>query len=120
MIDVSIFRKYFWNNQVASSFLYYTRRKKSVSYRETTALYRMAASILQLLLALKFSVIYSWQLLLSEKSLVWRKNSSIYLHDFTDLDFFYINVFFSFFDKYLFILPITESLCCTQSSQPFC
>ena len=53
----------------------------------------MAASILQLLLALKFSVIYSWQLLLSEKSLVWRKNSSIYLQDFADLDFFYINFF---------------------------
>ena len=53
----------------------------------------MNASILQQLLALYFAIIYSWQLSCSEKSLVGKKNSSIYLKDFTDVDFFFFHFF---------------------------
>ena len=58
----------------------------------------MTASILQQLLALYFSITYSWQLSSSEKSLVGIKNSSIYFKDFTDLDFYnsFVFQFFSF------------------------
>ena len=49
----------------------------------------MIASILQQWLALYFATIHIWQLLSSEKTLVEKKNSSIYHKDFTDLDFFY-------------------------------
>ena len=59
----------------------------------------MTASILQQLLALYFAIRYSWQLSSSEKSLVGKKNSSVCLKDFTDLDFFFtfcLSCFFSF------------------------
>ena len=58
----------------------------------------MTASILQQLLALYFSITYSWQLSSSEKSLVGIKNSSIYFKGFTDLDFYnsFVFQFFSF------------------------
>ena len=62
----------------------------------------MTASILQQLLALYFAIRYSWQLSSSEKSLVEKKNSSICLKDFTDLDFFFtfcLPFFFIFFEK---------------------
>ena len=72
----------------------------------------MTASILQQLLALCFAVIYSGQLSSCEKPLVGKKSSSIYLKDFTDLGFF-------FFGKCLFTLSVTQSVCCTLSSQPF-
>ena len=49
----------------------------------------MIASILQQWLALYFATIHIWQRLSSEKTLVEKKNSSIYLKDSTDLDFFY-------------------------------
>ena len=63
---------------------------------------------------------YSWQLSSNEKSLVGKKNSSICLKKFTDLDFFYTeNFFFIFFDKCLFTLLVTQSVCCILSSQPF-
>ena len=54
----------------------------------------MTASVLKQSLALYFPIICSWQLSSSEKSLVRKKNSSIYLKDFTD--FYYRNIFFSF------------------------
>ena len=59
----------------------------------------MTAFILQQLLALYIAIIYSWKLLRSEKALVGKKNSFIYLNDFTDLDFFITDIFlfFSFF-----------------------
>ena len=44
----------------------------------------MTAFILQQLLALYIAIIYSWKLLRSEKALVGKKNSFIYLNDFTD------------------------------------
>ena len=50
----------------------------------------------------------------------------MYLKDFTDLDFFLSFLFFFFFffciffNKWLFILPVTQSVCCTLSNQPFC
>ena len=47
----------------------------------------MTASILQQLLALYFAFISSWQLSSSEQILVGKRNSTIYLKDFTDLDF---------------------------------
>ena len=56
----------------------------------------MAASILQQLLALYFTIIYSWQLSSSEKSIMGKK-SSICLEDFTDLDFFFFSFFFHLF-----------------------
>ena len=56
----------------------------------------MTAFILQQLLPLHFGIIYSWLLSSSEKTLVWKKNSSIYFKDFTDLDFFYTDIFFHF------------------------
>ena len=70
----------------------------------------MTASILQQLLALYFPIIYSWQFSSSEKSLVGKKISlslslSIYIYiyiyqkDLTDLNFFYIDIFFIFFGK---------------------
>ena len=65
--------------------------------------------------------IYSWQFLSSEKSLARKK--VIYLKDFTDLNFFLSFLFFFFcilFDKCLFVLPVTQSVCCTLSNQPFC
>ena len=49
----------------------------------------MTASILQHLLALYFVITYSWQISSSEKSLAVKKSSSVYLKDFTDLDFFH-------------------------------
>ena len=57
----------------------------------------MTASILQQLLALYFAIIYSWQLSSNEKSLVGKKNSSIHSKDFTDLDFFYTDIWFFHF-----------------------
>ena len=58
----------------------------------------MTASVLKQSLALYFPIICSWQLSSSEKSLVRKKNSSIYLKDFTD--FYYRNIFFFiYFDK---------------------
>ena len=51
----------------------------------------MTASILQQLLSLYFAITYSWQL--SSR----KKKSSIYFKDFTDLDFFYTDIFFDFF-----------------------
>ena len=85
----------------------------------------MAASILQQLLALYFAIIYNWQLSSSEKSLVEKKNSSMYLKDFAGLDFFiyffiYLFIcFFIFFYKCLFTLSVMQSVCYTISSQPF-
>ena len=46
----------------------------------------MNDSFLQQLLALYFVIINSWQFPSSEKSLVGKKNLSIYLKDFTNLD----------------------------------
>ena len=83
----------------------------------------MTASILQQLLALYFAFIYRWQHSSGEKSLVGKKNSSIYLKDFTDLDFFFFSFFsffFVFFDNYLFTLSVTQIVCCSRSGQPFC
>ena len=83
----------------------------------------MIASILQELLALYFAIIYREQLLSSQKSLVRKKSSSMYLTDFTDLDFFFSIAFhfsFIFFGKYLFTLSVTLSVCCTLNSHPFC
>ena len=54
----------------------------------------MTASILQQLLALYFAIVYSCQLSSIEKSLVGKK--FIYFKDFTDLDFFHTDIFFSF------------------------
>ena len=56
----------------------------------------LTASILQQLVALYFAITYSWQLSSSEKSLVGKKNSSIHLKVFADLDFFYTDFFFYF------------------------
>ena len=56
-----------------------------------------ACSILQQLLALYFAIMCSWQLSSSEKSSVKKKDSSISLKVFTDLDlFFTFSSFFSF------------------------
>ena len=55
-------------------------------------------------LALYFAIIYRWQLSRSEKSLVGKKDSSIYDKDFTDLDFFFI--FFLFFFHFLWQIPV--------------
>ena len=57
----------------------------------------MTDSILQQLLALYFAIIYSLQLGSGEKKKKKKntnKNSSIYFTDFTDLDFFYTNIYF--------------------------
>ena len=75
----------------------------------------MTASILQELLALYFAIIYNWQLSSSEKSLVEKKNSCMYLKDFTDLDFFFFSFFFY---KCLFTLSVMQSIYCSISSQP--
>ena len=82
----------------------------------------MTASILQQLLALYIVIICSWQLSSSEKSLVGKKKSSINLKDVTDLVFFFIlfPFFSTLFDKYMLNLLVTQSVCCTVSSQPFC
>ena len=72
---------------------------------------------LQQLLALYFAIVYSWLLLSNKKSLVGKK-SSIYLKDF--LFSFLFSLFFIFFDKCLFTLSVTQSVCRTQSSQTFC
>ena len=83
----------------------------------------MIASILQQLLALYFAIIYREQLLSSQKSLVRKKSSSMYLTDFADLDFFFSIAFhfsFIFFGKYLFTLSVTLSVCFTLNSHPFC
>ena len=56
----------------------------------------MTPSILQQLLALYFAITYSWKVSRSEQILVGKKNLSIYLKDFTDLDFFYTDIFFHF------------------------
>ena len=81
----------------------------------------MAVSILQQLLPLYFVIIYNWQLSSSEKLLAGKKNSSIYFKDFTDLYFSYTNIFFLiFFGKCLFTSSVTQSVCFTLSSQPFC
>ena len=66
------------------------------------------------------AIIYSWQLSSSEKSLVEKKNHSLYFKDFTDLDFFYTDIFFIFFEKCLFALRNQTQSVCTMSSQPFC
>ena len=53
----------------------------------------MTASILQQLLALYFAIIArSFEVV--KKKTVSKKNSSIYFTDFTDLDFFYTNIYF--------------------------
>ena len=82
----------------------------------------MTAFILQQLLALYIAIIYSWKLLRSEKALVGKKNSFIYLNDFTDLDFFITDIFFffSFFFWQLQVYTVMQSACCTLSSQSFC
>ena len=69
---------------------------------------------LQLFIAVNFQVVKS--------HLVGKKSSFMYLKDFTDLDFFFSIFFFLFilFDEYLFTLPVTQSVYCTLSSQPFC
>ena len=54
----------------------------------------MNASILQQLLALYFAIIYSWQLISSEKPLVGKNFNHMSQRDFTDL--FYTD-FSSFF-----------------------
>ena len=66
----------------------------------------MTASILLQLLTLYFAIIYSWPLSSSGKSLVWKKNSSIYFKNFTDIDLFHTDVFFISF------VCFTESLFC--------
>ena len=52
------------------------------------------------------------------KIISWEKLSSKYLKDFTD--FFYTDIFFIIFDKYLITLSVTQSVCCTLNNQPFC
>ena len=67
----------------------------------------MTASILQQLLSLYFAITYSWQL--SSR----KKKSSIYFKDFTDLDFFYTDIFFDFFlyaKRVLYSMQPTTSL----------
>ena len=54
----------------------------------------MTASILQQLLALCVALIYSWQLSSSKKSLAGKKFIYIFFKDFTDLYFFYANIYF--------------------------
>ena len=73
------------------------------------------------LLALYFAIIRSWQLSSSDKPLVAKQNSSIYLKDFTNLDFFFhfFHFLFIFCDKSLFTLSVTQSACCFLSSQPY-
>ena len=71
----------------------------------------MTASILQQLLALYVAITYSWQLSSSEKSLVWKKNSSIYFKGFSDLDLFYTFFFiFSYAKRMLYSEQPTVSL----------
>ena len=65
----------------------------------------MTAPILQQLLDLHFAIIYSWQLSSSEKSLLGKKNSSIYFKDFTDLDLFNADIFFFSFSLTNVCLP---------------
>ena len=78
----------------------------------------MTGSILQKLLALYFAIIRSWQLSSSDKPLVAKQNSSIYLKDFTNLDFFFhfFHFLFIFCDKSLFTLSVTQSACCFLST----
>ena len=68
----------------------------------------MTASLSQQLLALYFAIIYIRQLSSSEKSLVWKKNSSIYLKDLTDLDFFFSFFSFVFFFRRLNTIIFTS------------
>ena len=96
----------------------------------------MTPSILPQLLTLSFAIIHSWQLSSSEKSLVEKKNVHISqgFYRFRDLDFYFLFFhcflflfhfiificLFIYFDNFLFILPITQSVSCTLSSQSFC
>ena len=78
----------------------------------------MTASNLQQLLALYFTNIYGWQLSSSEKSMVGKKliHVSQGFHRFR-FPFFIFSLFFSiFFNKCLFTLSVTRSVCCTLRS----
>ena len=72
----------------------------------------VTAFILQQLLALQFAIICSQQLASSEKSLVGKK--------FIHISQRFCRFRFFLFDKCLFILSVTQNVCCTLSSQPFC
>ena len=81
----------------------------------------MTASNLQQLLALYFTNIYGWQLSSSEKSMVGKKliHVSQGFHRFR-FPFFFFFIFVHFLWQSLFTLSVTQSVCCTLSSQPFC
>ena len=79
----------------------------------------MTASTSHQLLALYLAIIYSWQLLSSEKSLVGKKFIHIFQW-FYRFRFLLQRLFFIFFDKCLFILSVMQRVCFTLSSQPFC
>ena len=80
----------------------------------------MSASILQQLLTLYFAIIYNWQLSSSEKLLVGKKFILIF-QGFCRFRFpLNTDLFFIFFDKCLLTLSVTQMVCCTLSSQPFC
>ena len=79
----------------------------------------MTASILQQFLALSSGIIYSWQWLLKKWEAISReKNSSIYLKDFTDLDFFFSLFSFSLSNA-CFTSSVTQGICCTLSANRF-
>ena len=82
----------------------------------------MTASILQQLLALYLAIIYSWQVLSSEEFYSGKKFIHISQAFYRLRFFFFIffSFFFIFFDKCLFTLSVTQNVCCTKSSQPFC
>ena len=81
----------------------------------------MTASNLQQLLALYFTNIDGWQLSSSEKSMVGKKliHVSQGFHRFR-FPFFFFFIFVHFLWQSLFTLSVTQSVCCTLSSQPFC
>ena len=78
----------------------------------------MTASILQELLTLYFSIVYTWQISSNEKSLVGKK----FIHISQEFYRFLLRRYFFliFFEKCIFTLSATQNLCCTLSSQPFC
>ena len=67
----------------------------------------IAAVTLQLCIAGNFQVVKKFS---REKILF------IDFKDFTDLDFFYTDIFFHFLDKCVLNLLVTQSVCCTVSS----
>ena len=79
----------------------------------------LTASALQKLLALYFAIIYRWQLSSSKKSLVGKKTFIHIFQKFCRFRFL-LRTYFFHLDKCLFPLSVTQSVCCTLSSQWFC